>query len=48
MEYPILSDIATAQAPHECGTFWHAFLLTDEYSDSPYDDWVMYCAGQEL
>lgn len=33
---------------HEMRHYWYAFLCTPEYSDCPYDDWTMYCMGQEL
>lgn len=34
--------------PQEMKHFWHAFMLTEEYSDSVLDDWNMYCMGHQI
>lgn len=36
-----------SNVPQEMLHYWHAFMLTDEYSDV-LDDWTMYCMGHQL
>ena len=34
--------------PQDMRHYWHAFLCTDECSNSVLDDWNMYCMGHQL
>lgn len=36
-----------SNVPQEMRHYWHAFMLTDEYS-SVLDDWNMYCMGHQI